>query len=592
MLARFYNEELDFLRDMAREFAVANPGVVANALQTPGADPDVERLLEGFAFLAARVRQRLEDDFPEIVHALTGLLWPQFLRATPSGCVVEFSAEAGKLRDRRQVEAGVEVKSVEAPGGVECQFRTCWDFDVLPITVAGARLDQAADGRPILTLSFRLMKEVRYADVFRDAANGGLRLFLHEGRTARSLLDAFSRKVERIELRRPAHEGASAAVAPLPLSAIRFPGLEPQRSVVPEPPRAFSAFALLHDYFAFPERYLFVDVAGLDRARELGGGSEFELVFRLTDWPDGLRRVDPSNFRLGCVPVVNVFESDARPIRVARERSEYPLVADMDGANEMETYAVLGMNGIAEGGDDRAFAALYSLEHRAPRSGDAQVYYHTHVRPSLRPPRTETWFSLIDTGDAGSIPPLETIAARLLCTNGDVPTTLGPGDVREPTFSTPDGVQFRDITRMMPPVPPPLDGKTSWKLVSLIATSYLSIADRDNLRTLLRLMDFRSAHDKSAEQKLQLRLEAIESVTVDADDWLVRGRMVRGRAVTIAVRDRKFGGTGEVHLFGSVLDAVLAMFSSINSHTRLTIVGKDSGEEFRWKPRHGTQILQ
>jgi type VI secretion system protein ImpG len=378
----------------------------------------------------------------------------------------------------------------------------------------------------------------------------------------------------------------------LPLNAIRFPGLDPQRSVLPEPPRAFSAFALLHDYFAFPERYLFVDIAGLDRGHDIGAGAEFDLVIRLTDWPDGLRRVEPSNFRLGCVPVVNVFESDARPIRIARERSEYPLVADADGANEMETYGVLGISGIAEGGEDRAFAPLYSLEHRPPRTGDARVYYQTHVRPSLRPPRTETWFSLIDTGSAASIPPVETIAARLLCTNGDVPTTLGPGDVRERAFSTPDGVQFRDITRMMPPVPPPLDGKTSWKLVSLIATSYLSIADRDNLRTLLRLMDFRSAHDKSAEQKLQLKLEAIESVAIDADDWLVRGRVVRGRAVTIAIRDRKFGGTGEVHLFGSVLDVVLSMFSSINSHTRLTIVGKDSGEEMRWKPRHGSQILQ
>ena len=591
MLARFYTEELDFLRDMAREFAVANPGVVANALQTPGADPDVERLLEGFAFLAARVRQRIEDDFPEIVHALTGLLWPQFLRATPSSCVVEFGAEAGN-RDRVSVDAGVEVKSVDAPSGVQCQFRTSWGFDVLPATVAGARLDQATDGRPTLTLSVRLMKEARYEDVFGGAPNDTIRLFLYEGRTALSLLDAFSRKVERIELRRPAHDGTSAAAVQLPLGAIRFPGLDPQRSVLPEPPRAFSAFALLHDYFAFPERYLFVDIAGLDRGHELGTGGDFDLVFRLTDWPDGLRRVEPSNFRLGCVPVVNVFESDARPIRIARERSEYPLVADADGANEMETYAVLGITGIAEGGEDRAFAQLYSLEHRPPRTGDTRVYYQTHVRPSLRPPRTETWFSLIDTGTSASVPPVETIAARLLCTNGDVPTTLGPGDVRERAFSTPDGVQFRDITRMMPPVPPPLDGKTSWKLVSLIATSYLSIADRDNLRTLLRLMDFRSAHDKSAEQKLQLKLEAIESVTIDADDWLVRGRVVRGRAVTIAIRDRKFGGTGEVHLFGSVLDVVLSMFSSINSHTRLTIVGKDSGEEMRWKPRHGSQILQ
>jgi type VI secretion system protein ImpG len=218
--------------------------------------------------------------------------------------------------------------------------------------------------------------------------------------------------------------------------------------------------------------------------------------------------------------------------------------------------------------------------------------YQTHVRPSLRPPRTETWISLVDTGDAHSIPPIETVSARLVCTNGYETRQIAAGQITKKAFSTPDGVTFQDITRIKAPVPPALDGKTSWKLVSLIATSYLSIADRDNLRTLLRLMHFRSPHDKSEEQALRLKLDAIESVAVDGDDWLVRGRVVRGRAVTIAVRVHEFGGAGEVHLFGCVLDVVLSMFSSINSHTRLTILGKDSGEEFRWKPRHGNQILQ
>lgn len=592
MLARFYTEELDFLRGRAREFAVANPGAVAHALQTPEADPDVERLLEGFAFLAARVRQRIEDDFPEIVHALTGLLWPQFLRATPSGCVVEFTAESGTVTDRLPIPTGTEVLSKKTRNGVECQYRTSWGFDVLPIALDGAKLDQARDGRPTLTLSFSMLPGSSYEMVFGDAAKDSIRLFLHDRTMALKLIEALARKVDRLELRRRGEPGASPASVTLPLSAIRFPGLDPEQSILPEPPRAFSAFGLLHDYFVFPERFQFVDVAGLSKGCGLAEGGEFELVFRLTDWPGDVNRIEQTHFRLGCVPVVNLFECDARPIQVARDRSEYPLLADADGANEMETYAVLHVTGLAEGGDERRFTPLYSLEHQASPGGDPQVLYQTHVRPSLRPPRTETWISLVDTGDAQSIPLVETVSAKLLCTNGYETTRISAGQITRNAFSTPDGVTFQDITRIKAPVPPALDGKTSWKLVSLIATSYLSIADRDNLRTLLRLMHFRAPHDKSEEQALRLKLDAIDAVTVDGDNWLVRGHVVRGRAVTMTLRVQEFGGAGEVYLFGSVLDVVLAMFSSINSHTRLTILGKDSGEEFQWKPRHGNQILQ
>jgi type VI secretion system protein ImpG len=170
--------------------------------------------------------------------------------------------------------------------------------------------------------------------------------------------------------------------------------------------------------------------------------------------------------------------------------------------------------------------------------------------------------------------------------------TLPPGSLKEPSFDTPSGVTFRDITRMLGPLPPILDGRSAWQLVSLIATSYLSIANVDNLRVLLRLMDFRSAHDKASSILLKKRLTGIVSVKVSPDDHLVRGRAVRGRAIEIAIDEHQFGSSADVHLFGSVLDVVLSMFSSINSHTRLKILARDSREEFEWKPRHGTQILQ
>jgi type VI secretion system protein ImpG len=610
VLARFYQEELDYLRRRAPEFAAAHPGL-ADALVTPGADPDVERLLEGFAFLAARVRERIEDDFPEIVYSLAGLLWPQLLRPTPSACVVEFSAQQGKVRDARTVPAGTEIQGrirdtslppdadarrVGRGSNTVCRFRTCWHLDVLPMTVTAASISPGPEGTSSIRLSFRLLRDAQYAQAVGRGAGARVRMFLHSGPTAVALLAALSRHVNDVEIRAAGAGDAESSVVRLGRESIRFPGLQPGYGLLPEPAHGFSAYGVLQDYFVFPERFQFVDVVGFDRACDIGITDAFDVVVRLNEWPHGVRQVDASNFRLGCVPVVNLFEHDARPESIRREQSEYQLVPDAEDPDEMETFEVLRVGGIAAGsGQEREFEPLYSLGPRRSSGqelhGRGRVYFKTRVRPSLGAPGTETWLSLVDADEAATIPAVETIFARLRCSNGRLPSRLSPGEISEPTISTPGGLSFRDITRVMPALPPAFDAKISWRLISLLATSYLSIADRDNLRTLLRMMDFRSVHDVDAGRRLTSRLNAVDEVNVGGDDWLVRGRPVRGRAIHLVIRDRQFGGAPEVHLFGSVLDVVFAMFSSINSHTRLTVTAKDSGETFEWQARHGTQIL-
>ena len=292
MLARYYQEELEFLRGMAREFADSHPGVIADALLTPGSDPDVERLLQGFAFLAGRVRQRIEDDFPEIVHTIVGLLWPQFLRPIPSMCIVSFSPQPGKLREARHVPAGAEIESVPVRG-VRCRFQTCWDLDLVPMIVTGARLETPAGRAPVIRVSFRLEKGVSFDAVAARRAEGDearVRIFLHEGPAALAIADALSRNLERVQIS-AAGDGGVAIVRDLGPEAVRFPALDPAMGLLPDPPRAFSGFRVLQDYFVLPEKFRFVDVS-LDRVRGTGIGNEFDLVFELRAVPEALQRVE------------------------------------------------------------------------------------------------------------------------------------------------------------------------------------------------------------------------------------------------------------------------------------------------------------
>ncbi len=601
MFSRFYQEELTFLREMGREYARAHPGGVAAALERPGTDPDVERLLEGFAFLAARVRERLEDDFPEIVHTLVGLLWPQLLRPVPSASIVTLTPQAGAFREVRTIPAGTEIQSVPVKG-TRCRFRTSSDFEIAPLSLVSARLESLPGSPAALRLGFRLDKGIAY-----DALDlKRLRFFLGEGPTAMRLFDALSRDLVGAELRAagPAAPtpggaasapaaGASAARRDLGAGAVTFPGFDPGSGLLPDPPRTFTGFRILQEYFILPEKFLFVEVSGLERGRGLGIQGEFEIAFLLSRPPQGLQRVEPANFLLFAAPVVNLFEHEARPFRISRERSEYLVVPDVDDPEHMEVVAVTRVTGLVPGtGEERVFDPFYAFGLQPAADEKRKVFYRLRLRPALVGEGTETWISFVDPAEAAAIPTAETIRVRLICSNRRLPEGLAPGDLKERTTTTPGGVTIKDVTRVTPTIAAPLGGELTWRLVSHMALNYLSLATLDSLRTVLRLYDLRSLHDAGASRRLELRLAAIESVQVRPDEWLLRGHPVRGRAIEIGLRDRQFGEAGDIQLVGSVLDVFFSMFASLNSHTRLVIRGLDSGEEFRWTPRHGSQILQ
>jgi type VI secretion system protein ImpG len=592
MFSRFYEEELAFLRELGPEYARAHPGGIADALERPGTDPDVERLLEGFAFLAARIRERLEDDFPEIVHSVIGLLWPHLLRPVPCATVVTLTPAPGSLREVRRVPAGAEVQSVPVKG-TRCRFRLSQEVDLAPLALTGVRLEGGPGVAPCVRMTFRLDKGVPLDAIRLDR----LRLFLAEPGTAARLFDALARDLAGVQVRAVAAPGAAPGAAPaardLPAAAVGFPGFEPAVSLLPDPPRSFSGFRLLQEYFILPEKFLFVDVGGLERARGLGIQEEFEIVFLLQRLPEGLPRVEPGHVRLFAAPAVNLFEHEARPFRIARERTDYPLVPDASDPEHMELVAVTRVNGIVPGtGEERVFEPFFAFGVRAQAAERRKVYYRVRLRPALAGDGTEAWMSFVDPAEVRAIPAVETIRVRAICSNRRLPEALAPGDVKERTASTPGNVAIRDIVKITPSVPPPLGGDLTWRLVSQMALNYLSYAGVDSLRSVLALHDFRSLRDAGAARRLEQRLGALESVSVAPDEWLLRGHPVRGSAIEIGLRDRVFGEPGEIQLFGGVLAVFFAMFSSLNAHTRLTIRGLDSGQEFRWKPRHGSQILQ
>ncbi|MFQ5806873.1 MAG: type VI secretion system baseplate subunit TssF, partial [Phycisphaerae bacterium] len=314
MYNTYYQEELAFLREMGREFAAAHP-TVAYMLEAKGADPDVERLLEGVAFLTGRVRQKLDDEIPELFQSMMSLLWPHYLRPVPSTGILQFQPMVEQLSGVITIPRGTELESIPVDG-TSCRFRTCYGVEIAPLELAAVSLDlpMAADAQ--LRLTLRASGKVKLDQVKLSR----VRVFLADEVVRASALYLWLMRYARhVELRDP-HTGRSAR---LTHQAIQPGGFADDEAILPYPAHSFAGYRLLQEYFTCPAKFYFVDFTGLERLQHLELTDRFEIVVPFSRRPEDELRVDRNSLRLFCTPIVNLFEHSADGVRVDHTRTEY-----------------------------------------------------------------------------------------------------------------------------------------------------------------------------------------------------------------------------------------------------------------------------
>jgi type VI secretion system protein ImpG len=301
---RFYEEELNYLVEAGREYARLHPerARFLNLSDPRARDPHVERLVESFAFLAGNLRQKLEDDFPELTHALLDLVWPHHLRPVPSMAILELQPKKGMVRERQLISRGLLVDSQRTTQDIPCRFRTSYDVEMYPFELAEAGLVADAAGRPRLRLRFELIEGADAARLHID------RLRIHlagEPAAAFGLYQVLRRQVDAIVLTY-GKDGKRL----LPEGAIRPVGFADDEEVLPYPSTSFPGFRLLCEYFCFPEKFLFLDLVGLG-AIPLGPRDQgFELEVRFRGAVPDTFHPTAENFRLYATPIVNSFPRD------------------------------------------------------------------------------------------------------------------------------------------------------------------------------------------------------------------------------------------------------------------------------------------
>ena len=573
MLNRYYEDELIKLRTLAAEFSKANPAL-APMLSGVSADPDVERLLEGVAFLTGMARQKLDDEFPEFVQEIANLLFPHFLRPVPSTSMVAF-APRGAQMETVAIPAGTELGSLPVDG-TPCVFRTTQDVEAVPVVLQNAGLSAEVGLPPTLSFDF-----VSPGVDVSQLTISKLRLFLSGGYSeAAKLMLLLCKYVQAVQLE------CGTQVIDLGLGGLRASGFD--NALLDYPGNAFPGYRVLQEFYVQPEKFLFVDIEGLDGLRNCGKINRFRIVCRLSQVPSWISGIKTSDFMLNVTPVINLFSRSAEPISHEHRVSEYRVVPE---AQERDHYRVFSVDhvigyqqGVAQQRPYQPFGQIGTDGLLAKRT------FRTTIRPAAIGAGTDTYMSLTYPPEDELIP--ETLSISLTCTNHNLPVSLKIGDISQPTASSPDRMSFSNIRPLTAPLDPPLGETLLWRLISHVSLNFLSLADANNLRTLLGIYIFSERNEISLDAANRRRIDGIQSVEVTRDTRLVgRGSLMRGQRIVLKCRLDYYAGEGDMFMFGSVVERFLANYAPINSYTRVEMVDVFSGVSFQWPPRLGNQVL-
>ncbi|MHB8139240.1 MAG: type VI secretion system baseplate subunit TssF [Smithellaceae bacterium] len=576
MFSHYYKQEMEQLKELGGVFAKAHPAL-APMLSGQTADPDVERLLEGVSFQTALLRQKLDDEFPEIIQDLIRLLWPHYLRPIPSTSTVAFSPKP-TMKQPAKIPAGTRLASIPVEG-TTCYFKTCYDVDIHPLSISDAVFEQPSGQPPQIRLVMALD-----GLTLSDWPIQSLRLFLAgDYNGAADLYFLLMRHLRKIVLQ-PLGPGDPVA---LPGHCLKEAGFSEGAALLPYPPHSFPGYRMLQEYFYSPEKFLYLDLTGWDQWRNRGNESKFEIRFEFDDLPVSPPRLAKNDFALFTTPVINLFPHEADPIFIDHHKDWYYVRPASSTPDHYQIYSVDKVSGYIQA---RAAERVYQPFDHFDADFQSRPVYNTNNRRALMKTGTDVYLA-VAYPQASANPATETLSISLTCTNGSLPETLRVGDICVPTGAGPEFVTFGNIKPLTPAALPPLGNNFLWRLISHLSLNYLSLANPDNLRALLDLYVFSESQNQSVILANKKRISSIEHLDDKGSDRLFRGMLIRGRDITMKLRKDHFASTGDMFIFGCVLDQFLGGYASINSFTTLTIQEVLRGERYSWPARLGNQPL-
>ena len=618
-LLRYYNQELRYLREMGGEFAREFPKI-AGRLGMEGmevADPYVERLIEGTAFLAARVQLKQDAEFPQLAQRLLEMISPNLTAPVPSMLVARIkpSNDPNLINGFKIARGSALIGPETAMSRTRCEFRTAQELVLTPIKVSGAEYFLSAPDLALSNLPLperprsgvRLKLDLPAGLTFAQLKLGSLRFYIG-GLTdvALRLNELISGATVGMLAGAPSRSGESSRQF-VAAANVRPAGLGDEEAMLPVTLRGLAGTRLMQEYFAFAQRFLFVDIGGLGGAFAQTTGNAFEIVLLFNRYVAPLEgAVEPENFQLHCVPAINLFERRADRLNLDEGATAYHLVPERTAALDYEVFDVLSVKGFRDDKEEQTFLPLFAAPQAEP--DDERAYYSAVREPRLPSDRgkregprsgyvgTETFLSLVDSRERPYRGTLRQLAVQVRCTNRDLPLFMPTGQAGgELNLNASAPIESIHISAgPSRPQSAMREGGIAWRLIGLLSLNYLSLLESDAANGALTLREILSLFASNADVGLKRQIEGVRSVSVKP---VVRRHPVagpiafsRGLEIRITVDDLSFEG-GSAALLVSVLHQYFSRHVSMNSFVQTVLASLTRGEIMTWSPRLGARAI-
>lgn len=555
---------------LAASFARAFPAL-ADRLDTPLIDPEVERLVEGYVALADRVGRLISATTTRNTQFYAGLVCPEVLRPFPAATIIEVTP--GSLAGRTDVPAGAEFDSITVEG-TRCHFRAHAPFAVVPYRVSSAKLSPVATGGGVLEIQLQGTRTPWKAEPIFP-----LRLHLSgERRSALLLLSWIHQHVSGVEV------DEAGKTRQLGADAVRLWGYARHEALLPEEPLEHPGFRLMRELMVLWSKFAFFEVRGPADIAPTHGKATLRL--RFSEPPPPSISVDADAIRTNCVPVANVFETTADPVEPTLERPEQILRPAGLGPELGEVYMVRSVRARLQSGRSHPVAPAVGFGATTPDVLPG-VFYATYASPSRHVVGSDVTIALSTALDAPASPEIHVLSLDLWATQRALPTALGVGAIRVATPTSPPDATFKNIRAVTTYRPAPDGDLLGYHALALASLSLRPLASVGSLQALLAAFDLHGQHDAQAARALGQRIQAIAKVEAKSITERIGGVSLHGCDVGIEIVEGTFDGDGEAFLFGRVLAQLYAYEASLNTFARTTVRLATTGRTFRFPALHG-----
>ena len=616
-----YNRELTHLREMGAEFAQHFPKIAGRlggldefqACQ----DPFVERLMEGFAFLAARVQLKLDAEFPRFTQSLIETIYPHYLAPTPSMCIVQFNPEYDEkgLAEGFSIPRGYSLYSMLGTSEqTRCEYRTAHDVTLWPL-----KLNQADYyTRELASLDIPALPNIKAGIRLRIQTTAGLRfseleldsLNLHllgAGEVPMHLYEQFLANAAAVVVQ-PASKPIKWHKI-VDASCIQRVGFDNKQKLLPHDARSFQGYRLLHEYFAFPERFMFIELTDLRDAIKQCDENQLDIIVLFRQSKVELEgTISADNFGLFCSPAVNLFEKRLDRITVSDRFYEFHIVPDRTRAQDFEVYKLTKVVGYGARSDllqeflpfylakdfGDSSASGYYVMNRVPKPKVQDA--NSKARRSRSYTGSEAYISLVDSHAAPYSTDVKQLGIEALCTNRDLPLHM-PVGIGASDFTMEKAApctSIRCVGSPTSPKPSHTEGEFSWRVINHLSLNYLSLNDTSGGKGGSALRDILRLYGDTSDMQIRRQIDGLKSVSSRPVTRRISGSgtiaFARGLEVTVDFEEAAFEGTG-VFLLGAVLEQFFAKYVSINSFTETVVKTIERGEIMRWTMRNGLRPI-